>query len=64
MKDYTTDPPPNCPKPEYKTTPSLEAQSCELLILILVELQKINKHLDKLLIDGEVINVKEIHKYD
>ena len=34
------------------------------LIAILMELQKINKHFDKLLIDGEVINVKEIHNYD
>ena len=42
-------PPPNYPKPEYKSIPSLEAQACEALLLILGELQKINKHLDKLL---------------
>ena len=42
-------PPPNYPKPEYKSTPSVETQTHEALILILMELQKINKHLDKLL---------------
>lgn len=42
-------PPSDYPKHEYKSTPSLEAQACEALLLILGELQKINKHLDKLL---------------
>ena len=41
--------PPSYPKPKYKSTPSVEAQTYEALILILIELQKINKHLDKLL---------------
>ena len=51
--------PPNYPKPEYKSTPSVEAQTREALLLILMELQKINKHLDKLMQTGETISVKE-----
>lgn len=38
-----------------------ELELHNILITILLELQKINKHFDKLLIDGEAINVKEIH---
>ena len=52
--------PPNYPKPEYKSTPSVEAQTCEaLLLLILMELQKINKHFDTLMTSGKTISVKE-----
>ena len=49
--------PPNYPKPEYKSTPSVEAQTREALLLILMELQKINKHLDKLMQTGETISL-------
>ena len=52
-------PPPNYPKPEYKITPSVEAQTCEALILILMELQKINKHFDTLMTSGKTISAKE-----
>ena len=51
--------PPNYPKPEYKSTPSVEAQTREALLLILMELQKINKHLDTLTTSGKTISVKE-----
>ena len=51
--------PPNYPKPEYKSTPSVEAQTCEALLLILMELQKINKHFDTLRTSGKTILVKE-----
>ena len=51
--------PPNYPKPEYKSTPSVEAQTCEALLLILMELQKINKHFDTLTTSGKTISVKE-----
>ena len=47
-------PPPNYPKPEYKSTPSVEA-----LLLILGELQKINKHFNTLMTSGKTISVKE-----
>ena len=52
-------PPPNYPKPEYKSTPSVEAQTCEALLLILMELQKINKHFDTLMPSGKTISAKE-----
>ena len=50
---------PNYPKPEYKSTPSVEVQTCEALLLILMELQKINKHFYTSKTSGKIISVKE-----
>ena len=57
IKRVNINAPPNYPKPEYKSTPSVEAQTREALLLILMELQKINKHLDKLMQTGETISL-------